>query len=175
MELILGIIAAVAVVSAGMVAVGRSGAKTEQTKRMAAAGLTLEQAATLKSANKDIHDATNIAYRIRNVELRDASKETLAKANKLVDAMKQQPAEIRRANQFFTYYVPTMKVVLGKYLTLEDSGKSTPELVEHTMDYLADTSKAYDLQFDNFFKDEVLDLTVEVEAMQMALKRDGLS
>ena len=34
--------------------------------------------------------------------------------------------------------------------------------------------KAFDNLFEAMFKDEKLDLEVEVEAMQMALKRDGL-
>ena len=34
---------------------------------------------------------------------------------------------------------------------------------------------AFEKQYNAMFKDEALDLTVEIEAMQKALKRDGMT
>ena len=177
MGLLVGIAAAVAAVGllgGGLVALGRRGSNVETAERLQAQGLTVEQAETLKKGDKAIRSAQNLAYRLRDAQLREAAKETVDKAHKVLTAMKKQPAEIRRATQYFSYYLPTMSVVLQQYLSLEEEGKQTPEMLQKTKDYLADMSHAFDLQFDNMFKDEQLNLEVEVEAMQMALKRDGL-
>ena len=179
MEILLGlgvVVLAVAGLSAGAVAMGRAGSNAEIRKRQAASGLTPEQAKTLKEAGRELRDARRMIYELGDTDVRDAAKEAIDKAEKLVAAIKQQPEEIRRANQFFSYYVPTIGVVLKKYRALESSGTMEDDkLTEKTKTYLADMCKAFDLQYDNLFKDEALDLHVEVEAMQMALKRDGLS
>ena len=40
---------------------------------------------------------------------------------------------------------------------------------------MQDMARAFDLMYDNMYKDEALDLDVEIEAMKMSLKREGLS
>ncbi len=42
------------------------------------------------------------------------------------------------------------------------------------INYLKDVDKALDKFYQKLFEDEKLDLTVEMEAMTMAVKRDGL-
>ena len=161
--------------SVGLVAFARSGSNAERKQRAAASGMDSSQAKTIDKAEKDIHAAQKLAYTVREAQIRDAAKDALERAQKIVTTMKKQPDEIRKGNQFFGYYLPTIAVVLQKYLLLEEGGRTTPELIENTLTYFSDTSHAFDLQYDNLFKDEELDLTVEAEAMQMSLKREGLS
>ncbi len=179
MGIILGLLAAVVAVvglSAGAIALGRAGSNAEIRKRLAAGGMSPEQAMTLREAERDLRASRKLLYDVRNDELRLEAKEAIDKADKLVEAMKAQPEEIRRANQFFIYYVPTIQVVIRKYLALEASGTmADDELANKAKEHMTDMSRAFELLHDNMYKDEALDLTVEVEAMQMALKREGLS
>ena len=47
-------------------------------------------------------------------------------------------------------------------------------MTDKVRNYLNDVDKALKKFYTNLFEDEKLDLTVEMEAMTMAVKRDGL-
>lgn len=177
MGFLIGLIAAAAVLAVGAVALGRKGSNAEIRKRLSDGGMSPEQAVTLREADQTLRNSRRMVYDIRNEEVRLEAKGAIEKADQLLEALKVQPSEIRRANQFFIYYVPTLPVILRKFVTLEKSGTLAPEdeLIGKTKDHLTEMAKAFDLMNENLYKDEALDLTVEVEAMQMALKREGLS
>lgn len=136
--------------------------------------LNAEQLKLIQDANSAIFKARYSANKINDAELRNAVVGVLDKADRVLKVLKEQPEEIRKANQFFSYYLPTIQVVMDKYKTLEGSGQDSKEYLTKVLGFLNDTSKAFDNLFEAMFKDEKLDLEVEVEAMQMALKRDGL-
>ena len=72
--------------------------------------------------------------------------------------------------------MPTLDVVLKKYSTLESSNTlEDDDLLQKTKGHMQDMAHAFDLMYDNMYKDEALDLDVEIEAMKMSLKREGLS
>lgn len=177
MGFLIGAIVAVVALSIGAIALGRSGSNAEIRKRLADGGMSPEQANTLREAEKQLRECRKLVYDVRNEEVRLEAKDAIDKADRLVDALKVQPEEIRRVNQLFIYYVPTMPVILRKFLSLELSGTlaEDDEMISKTKEHLSEMAHAFDLMHDNLYKDEVLDLTVEVEAMQMALKREGLS
>lgn len=49
-----------------------------------------------------------------------------------------------------------------------------PELAGPVMECLGNIKSAMDKQYQNLFEDDKLDLTVEMEALTLACKRDGL-
>lgn len=133
-----------------------------------------DQQEKIYTASGSVQKTIYVLNTIKDKEVKEAAEKVLAKANWLVKTMKEQPEEISRSNQFFIYYVPTIKTVLEKYRTIEQSGLDVEDNKKKVMEFFADTDKAFDSMYEGFFKDEKLDLEVEVEAMQMALKRDGL-
>lgn len=140
-----------------------------------ALALSPEQNARIQNSNRVLLQAKLVTENVRDSQLRKASREALAKAERVISTLKKQPQEIRRSTQFFNYYLPTLLEVLTKYTALEEGNLVTEEILEATKGHIADMSRAFDLQYENMFKDEALDLTVEIEAMQKALKRDGLA
>ncbi len=136
--------------------------------------LSPQQAQTIREAGRVILQSRMTNNRIRNVGIRTGAEDALKKAENIVAVLRQQPNEIRRCNQFFNYYLPTLQTILEKYVTLESSGVDLKESTDKTLNYLDEIREAFDKQYDNLFKDEKLDLTVEIEAMQLALRRDGL-
>ncbi|MBQ3920620.1 MAG: 5-bromo-4-chloroindolyl phosphate hydrolysis family protein [Firmicutes bacterium] len=136
--------------------------------------LSPQQAQTIREAGRVILQSRMTNNRIRNVGIRTGAEDALKKAENIVAVLRQQPEEIRRCNQFFNYYLPTLQTILEKYVTLESSGVDLKESTDKTLNYLDEIREAFDKQYDNLFKDEKLDLTVEIEAMQLALRRDGL-
>lgn len=140
-----------------------------------ALALSPEQNARIQNANHILLQAKLATENVRDSQIRKASRDALAKAEKVIATLKKQPQEIRRSTQFFNYYLPTLLEVLTKFTALEEGNLVTEEIREATRGHVADMAHAFDLQYENMFKDEVLDLTVEIEAMQNALKRDGLA
>lgn len=174
-----GLIAVIAFAIIGGIIMAREGAKNADRKPLQNGSekslVSPDQSSQLKAAEKDLRAARNNAYQVANLDLRATALETLDKAEKVVKEMKEQPQEIRRANQFFSYYLPTLQVVLEKYLALEKNGQLKDDTAEKTSSYFVKMGDAFDKQYTAMFKDEQLDLTVEIEAMELALKREGLS
>lgn len=168
-------VGALAGIIAALVALGRSSNNTQlEGGKRAAALPSPEQQQKLREARQRIFEAKTAANRIKNPGICEAGREAAAKAERVVATMGEQPDEIRRANQFFAYYLPTLVTVLRKYSDLEAHGMAGNEQVSQTQEYLADMAHAFDMIYGNLFKDDELDLSVEIEAMQAALKRDGV-
>ena len=136
--------------------------------------LTPEQRAIIKSANTHINDSRFAVNRIRDNDVRAASDKALRQAEQVIKVLREQPDDIRTCHQFLNYYLPTLEVVIKKFATLEGSGVDISQTREHMLSYLSDIGKAMDKQYTNLFENEKLDLSVEMEAMQNAFKRDGL-
>ena len=61
-----------------------------------------------------------------------------------------------------------------KYQRMEQGRVVDSEMTDKVLYYLQDIHVALEKQYQNLFEDDLLDLTVEMEAMTMACKRDGL-
>jgi len=136
--------------------------------------LTAQEARMLNETSRILVDAHLTANRIKDGNVRDAFAPVLDKVEKIIAALKKEPDEITNAKQFISYYVPTIDAVLRKYAKLEQSGIEIEDSKAKLMSFVPDIMKALDKQYDSFFDDDKLDLSVEMEAMSLALKRDGL-
>ena len=139
-----------------------------------ASNLEPEQAKLISDGESALFKAKYAANKLGDTDIRNALNQVIIKADLVVKTMKEQPEEIRKANQFFNYYLPTIEVVLEKYAALEKGGEGGGEYKTKVIGFLNDTASAFDSLYNAMFKDEKLDLEVEVEAMQLALKREGL-
>ena len=57
---------------------------------------------------------------------------------------------------------------------VEESGSMTEELSDNTVTHLGEIKKAMEKQYDSLFDNDKLDLSVDMEALTLACKRDGL-
>jgi len=136
--------------------------------------LSAENARILKLSGQLLLDERLLAGRIKNEEVRNALLPALDKADEIIKVLKKDPDNIQNTKQFLNYYIPTLDAILKKYLKLENSNVDITQETEKILTYLADINKAMDRQYKNLFNDDKLDLSVEMEAMTMAFKRDGL-
>ena len=111
---------------------------------------------------------------IKNKEIRDASDRICASADKIFAALREQPEDLPRMRQLFSYYLPTWSKILKKYSLLEDGGIADARMTESMVLCLRDIQNAMDKMYQNLFEDDVLDLTVEMEVLNMVGRRDGL-
>ena len=136
--------------------------------------LTNEDVKRIREAQQNILEGRNLAIRIKDPEVRLAAADALDASEKIVGVLKNQPEEIRRSKQFLNYYVPTLNVIIKKYRTVEDSGIEMTETRDKILNYFSDIMKALKKQYESLFENDKLDLTVEMEAMELAFKRDGM-
>lgn len=127
-----------------------------------------------REIRSDLLEIRRMSIQIKDMEIRLLSGQICQIADKILKTLKEQPEEIPDSRQFFRYYLPTFRSILSKYLRMETSGVLEPELGSHVMECLEDIKSAMEKQYDNLFEDDRLDLTVEMEALTLVCKRDGL-
>ena len=137
-------------------------------------GLTPEQASVINKGRSDLVAIRMVNSRIRNPEIKKSMANVGATAEKILVALKEKPETIKSARQFTNYYLPTLRAVLEKYQRIEQSGVDQEGAGERVVKYLADVQKALDKQYTNLFYNDKFDLAVDMDAMTIALKRDGL-
>ncbi len=138
------------------------------------AGLPPEQAEIINKGRADLLNVRRILSRIHNFEISKAGNDICASLDKLLQTLREKPEKIKGCRQFLNYYIPTLADVLTKYNRLETNGVVTEENTEKVKNFLIDFRKASGKQYQSLFEDDKLDMTVDIEAMTIAIKRDGL-
>ena len=111
---------------------------------------------------------------IRNTEIKNNGIKACAQAERILETLRKKPELITKNRQFFTYYLPTFGSIIEKYEELEKSGIGTKDMAEKVLEHICDMESAFKKQYESLFHDDVLDLSVDIEAMTIACKRDGL-
>ena len=131
-------------------------------------------AAVLSKARADLMELRRMQVKLRNREIANLCRELTDTVDKILTALKQKPKAVSGARHFLNYYLPTLGKILKSYVRVEESGSMTEELKNSTVTHLGEIRKAMEKQYDSLFDDDKLDLTVDMEALTLACKRDGL-
>ena len=140
----------------------------------AEAQMSPEDAAVYQAARKDLTELRVLNARLKESDVRTESNEICTVMEKILTALKEDPARIASAQMFLQYYLPTQKNILTKYHQISSSGVSHDDLKEKVMNHLADIKTATDKQLLNVFEDDMLDISAEMELMSTSIKQDGL-
>lgn len=130
--------------------------------------------AQLAKGRTGLMELRNIGLRIKNDEVRKLNDEICKTVDKILSTLKKQPEDIKKMRQFFNYYLPTLTNILKKFVAIEESGVPAENIVQSTINCLGDIRKATEKQYAALFDNDMLDMTVEMEALTVACKRDGL-
>lgn len=115
-----------------------------------------------------------LSARIRSAQVRGACAPVFAAAEQLLQALREQPEEIRRVRSFFSYYLPTLGTILKKYEYLERSRALHDGMEAQVCDCLAQIRTAAERLYASLFEDEVIDLTAEMQTLTAVGRKDGL-
>lgn len=171
---IAAVAAIVAVIVIGVVLAVKSSSDDAKKNKAGKASLDSDQMAIFSRGRENLMELRRLVMRVKNREVHDRSNEICNVADKILQTLKQKPEKIQSTRQFFNYYLPTLGEILSKYQRIEESGVPHEETTNKVKSYLTDIKRAMDKQYENLFADDMLDMTVEMEAMKMAVKRDGL-
>ena len=136
--------------------------------------LTVEQENILSKGRTNLLELRKIIVKIKDPEIHQMSNEICDVNEKILKTLREKPEKIPQVRQFLNYYLPTLGEILVKYQRIEQSGVPAEKSEKMVEKYLADIKKAMEKQYENLYDDDKLDLSVEMEAMTMAAKSDGL-
>lgn len=140
----------------------------------AAKGPSNEQKTIISGARADLMELRRVIMQIHVFEIREKSNEVCGRMDKIIQTLNEKPDKIPDTRQCLNYYIPTLKDVLGHFVSLDEKGQLSGEMQEKTGKYLDDVKEALDNHYSNMFREEKLGMEVDMEAMTIALKRDGL-
>ncbi len=140
----------------------------------AAPPLTVEQENILTKGRTNLLELRKIIVKIRDPEIHQMSNEICDINEKILKTLREKPEKIPQVRQFLNYYLPTLGEILVKYQRIEQSGVPAQKSEKMVEKYLVDIKKAMQKQYENLYDDDKLDLSVEMEAMTIAAKSDGL-
>ncbi len=136
--------------------------------------LSPEAMQILSKGRSHLMELRNLLRRIRNLNVKKRGEDICVEIERILGALQQQPEDIPMVRQFFNYYLPTLGNILLKYLRLEEAGMATDQTTVKVMSCLGEIKTAMEKQYAAIFENDLLDLTVEMEALTRACKRDGL-
>jgi len=128
----------------------------------------------LYQGGADLTALKRMSAKVKDAEIRVLGETVAKRADSILQELKKQPEEAKKLSQFFHYYLPTLGKILGKYAELEQSGAVAENVRENTAKCLRDLSTALEKQHTELFKNDILDLSVEMAALTMTCQRDGL-
>ncbi|MBQ3501427.1 MAG: 5-bromo-4-chloroindolyl phosphate hydrolysis family protein [Oscillospiraceae bacterium] len=140
-----------------------------------------EEETAKAKANRIISDGRNKVMSIRrnvmsikNTAVKNSGIKVCSGADKILGVLRQKPELMQKNRQFFTYYLPTFGSIIEKYERIEKNEVASEDMVRKVLEHLDDMKIAFEKQYKSLFSGDMLDLTVEIEAMTIACKRDGL-
>ena len=116
----------------------------------------------------------SMAMTVKDEQVKALSNEICGSVDLILKTLKSQPENIPSVRQFFNYYLPTMGNILTKFVRVEQSGVPMKDMARNAAACLGDIKLAMEKQYANLFEDDILDLSVEMEALSIACRRDGL-
>ena len=110
-------------------------------------------------------------------ETLSAQMDTLAdKCQQIFRTVSESPAKAPQVRKFMNYYLPTTLKMLANYRTMQERGVSYQDMVqarETTIRGMNMVLTACQKQIDNLHRDNMLDISTDIDVMEQMLKRDG--
>lgn len=133
-----------------------------------------EMTTVQKEGRAKLIELRRVGMKIKNQTIRKENDEICEAANKIIRELKDHKENLPEIRRFLNYYLPTLGKILKNYEKLETSGVVEDEITENTIKCMADIKAAMEKQYQNLFEKYVLDMSIEMEALTLACKRDGL-
>lgn len=90
----------------------------------------------------------------------------------------ESPAKAPQIRKFMNYYLPTTTKMLTNYRTMQERGVSQADMLEARNALsrgLGMIRTACQKQLDGLFKDNMLDVSTDIDVLEQMMKRDGFS
>ncbi|MBR5960674.1 MAG: 5-bromo-4-chloroindolyl phosphate hydrolysis family protein [Clostridia bacterium] len=113
---------------------------------------------------------------IPDQELTEQMNNLYIKCEQIFRTVSETPSKAPQVRKFMNYYLPTTLKMLANYRTMQQRGVSYGEMKEardttvHGMNLIL---TACQKQIDNLHRENMLDISTDIEVLEQMLKRDG--
>lgn len=111
---------------------------------------------------------------LSNREFRDRLGQISRIVRKILSAIEDDPADLRRVRKFLNVYLDGAQQVTAQYLRTESFANS-PEREQTFRTLLVDIENTCHEQYERLLQHDVLDLDVQIEVLTARLRREGVS
>ena len=122
----------------------------------------------------NIREISKTAAGIRHQKIREQTYHVLMLAKDIIYEHDIGHNKIRGYSQFENYYVPTLTSVIKNYYSIETRGMANSNMQEDVIAYLEKCGDAFTNLYNSIFSKDIMSMEVQMEAMDIILKRDGL-
>ena len=115
---------------------------------------------------------------IPDQELTEQMNNLSVKCEQIFRTVSETPSKAPQVRKFMNYYLPTTLKMLANYRTMQQRGVSYGEMKEarettvHGMNLIL---TACQKQIDNLHRDNMLDISTDIDVLEQMLKRDGFT
>ncbi|QHQ59928.1 hypothetical protein Ana3638_03310 [Anaerocolumna sedimenticola] len=129
----------------------------------------------LETAAKNLNMLKFLSQNIINTKMAGQVKQLENVSVKILDLVKNEPNKASKASQFFNYYLSETVKILISYKEFEAGGRSGKNLttaMTQIEEFMVKLAEAYQKILDGLYKDEVTDVSIDMEVMAAMLKQD---
>lgn len=113
-------------------------------------------------------------YLICCMDIRNTGCRVQRLAQNIVHERYVEHNDCKGFSQFKNYYLPTLRKTVENYSSMERKGIIDMKVREDMLSYLRSCEEAFTRLYNSMFDDDILNMEVQMEAMNVTLKRDGL-
>ncbi|NMA11672.1 MAG: hypothetical protein GX933_00600 [Chloroflexi bacterium] len=131
----------------------------------------------LQEAEQDLISIGEVSKKIDNPVIKTNAESLFDTGVRILNYLSENPDQISAARRFFGYYLNTSRNILEKYLTVQKAKLNSAEInnikaaTEKTIPML---NIAFDRQFENLMKNDILDIESEIKLLETNLKMEGI-
>lgn len=100
------------------------------------------------------------------------------KCDQILRTVSESPSKAPQVRKFMNYYLPTTLKMLANYRTMQERGVSYGEMKEARETTIRGMNlilTACQKQIDNLHRDNMLDISTDIDVLEQMLKRDGFT
>jgi len=128
----------------------------------------------LQKGRINLLELRKLGFKVKNQQIRSGTEAICKSVDKIFSVLKEQPEQIPQIRKVLNYYLPTLGTILEKYKRLEEHGIPDQQMTDNAIACLENINMAMEKQYVSLFEHDLLDLSVEMEVLASACKRDGL-
>jgi len=151
--------------------------KAEADIRLVSSGITPEMVAeALKEGRIQVANLRAIGSRVANPLVQFKVKQIADVADKILDDIKQDPADLKAARPFLNYYLDSTVKILERYAEISSKkviDREVAQSLKRVEDLLDAIRLSFHKQLAKLQENDMLDLDTEMSVLERTIKLDG--
>ncbi len=114
---------------------------------------------------------------IDDMPTRSTIKEICDLAQKILEALKENPKKVPQVRKFIDYYLPFTLNIINQYNTVEDKGltsEDSKEFMNKAEKMIEKVKEACESQLNNMYEKDIVSTNADIKVFETMLKTDGL-